>query len=189
MKCFPRFGVLPAIVIVFFNTQISNAQSASSQSELQAGIRVVPNRTSTPSFEVELSNIGDHDLVLNLGMMLVNGRQQYADAIHLALRDAQSNIEMLDLKGPPTITGRIDPFVVPLPKGARIILPINLAEYWVQKQNIFDIQLKPGRYFLSAEYRGEGVKLANLDCKGIILMPYWVGRVNSIEIPFVVPGK
>jgi hypothetical protein len=189
MKCFKRFGVLPAIVIVFFNAQISNAQSTSSQSELRAAIRIVPSGASTPTFEVELSNIGDHDLVLNLGMMLANGRQQYADAIHLILRDAHNSIEMLDLKGPPFVAGRIDPFVVPLPKGARIILPINLAEYWVQKQKIFEIQLKPGRYFLSAEYRGEGVKLANLDMQGIGLMPYWLGRINSIETSFVVPGK
>src|ERR1035438_2140545 len=100
MKFFPRFSVLPAIVIALFNTQISNAQGPSSQSELRASIRVVPNDTSTPTFEVELSNIGDHDLVLNLGMMLANGRQQYADAIHLVLRDTQNSIEMLDLKGP-----------------------------------------------------------------------------------------
>ncbi len=154
MTCFLRFSVLPAIVIALFNTQISNAQSPSSQPELRAAVRVVPNGTSTPTFEVELSNIADHDLVLNLGMMLANGSQQYADAIHLVLRDNQNSIEVLDLKGPPVVAGRIDPFVVPLPRGTRIILPINLADYWIQKQKIFNIQLKPGRYFLSAKYRG-----------------------------------
>jgi|CZKZ01.1.fsa_nt_gi hypothetical protein len=189
MKCFPKYTVLPAIVIALFNTQISNAQSPSSQSELRAEIRDVPHGTSTPMFEVELSNIGDHDLVLNLGIMLGNGRQQYADTIHLVLRDTQNSIEMLDLKGPSVVAGRVDPFVVPLPRGARIILPINLAEYWVQKQKIFDIKLKPGRYFLSAEYRGEGVKFANLDMPGIRLMPYWLGQINSNETSFVVPGE
>lgn len=91
-------------------------------------------------------------MVLNLGMMLANGGRQYADAIHLVLKDTQNSIEVLDLKGPPFVAGRIHPFVVPLPKGTRIILPINLADFWVQKQKIFDIQLKPGRYYLIAEY-------------------------------------
>jgi hypothetical protein len=108
MKRFPKFSVLPAIVFVFFNTQISNAQSTSSQSEFQAAIRVVQNGASTPTFEVELSNIGDHDLVLNLGMMLANGRQQYAEAIHLVLKDAQKGIEMLDLKGPPMVAALLN---------------------------------------------------------------------------------
>ena len=70
-----------------------------------------------------------------------------------------------------------------------MMLPINLAHYWIPEQKIFDIQLKPGRYFLSAEYRGEGVKQANLDMQGIRLMPYWLGRVDSNETSFVVPGK
>jgi hypothetical protein len=120
------------------------------------------------------------------------GRRQFASAIHLSLRDAQSKTEILDLKGPPVIAGRVDAFVVPLPKGARIVLPVNLAdfaEYSNSEKNVFDIQLKPGRYFLSAEYRAERVEHANLDCRGIVAMPYWLGRVDSNETPFVVPEK
>ena len=141
------------------------------------------------NFQRGTVNIGNHDLVLNLGMMLANGRQQYADSIHLILRDVQNSIKMLDLKGPPIVTGRVDPFVVPLPKGARIILPIDLAEYWVQKQHVFDIQLEPGQYFLTAEYRGERVNFVNSDMRGISRMPYWLGRVNSMETAFEVPDK
>ncbi len=189
MKYFPRFSALCAVAIALINTQISNAQGPSSPSELQAAFRVLPNDTSCPTFEVELSNIGNHDLVLNLGMMLGNGRRQYADAIHLVLRDTQNSIEVLDLKGPPVVAGRVDPFVVPLPKGARIILPINLVDFWAPKQKRIDIQLKPGRYYLTAEYRGQGVELSNLDMPGIKLMPYWLGIVDSIEDSFVVPEK
>jgi hypothetical protein len=164
-------------------------QVGSSQPELRAALNVVPNGSSVPRFEVELSNSGDHDLILNLGMMLANGRRQFADAIHLSLRDAQSNTDVLDLKGPPVIAGRVDPFVVPLPKGAQMILPINLADYWIPKQKVFEIKLKPGRYFLSAEYRGRGATFVNLDMPGIKLMPYWLGEVSSTEISFVVPEK
>jgi hypothetical protein len=95
----------------------------------------------------------------------------------------------LDHKGPPLIAGRIDPFIVPLPKGAHMILPINLADYWIPEQKVFEIKLRPGRYFLSAEYRGEAVQIANLDMQAIKLMPFWLGRVNSSEISFAVPDK
>jgi hypothetical protein len=187
MKIYPRSITLAAIVIVFFNTQISDAQGTSAQSELQATIRVVPNGKSTPGFEVELSNTGERDLVLNLGLIMADGPHSYA--IHLALRDGQNNLQILDLAGPSIINGRIDPFIVPLPKRARIILPINLGEYWVEKQHIFEIQLKPGQYFLSAEYRGEEVKLSGLDMQRISLMPNWFARVKSMETSFVVPGN
>jgi hypothetical protein len=187
MDSFPKTSIMLAVLIVIFNGQVANAQNTSSQSDLQAVLSVVPNGTSVPVFEVELANTGKHDLILNLGYM-VAGRQ-FAYAIHLSLKDAQNQIEILDLKGPPYVAGRVDSLVVPLPKGARIILPINLADYSNPEQKIFDIQLKPGRYFLSAEYRGERVKQANLDMQGILGMPYWLGRVDSNETSFVVPEK
>jgi len=134
MKIYPRSITLAAIVIVFFNTQISDAQGTSAQSELQTTIRVVPNGKSTPGFEVELSNTGERDLVLNLGLIMADGPHAYA--IHLALRDGQNNLQILDLAGPSIINGRIDPFIVPLPKRARIILQ-STSENIGLKSNIF----------------------------------------------------
>jgi hypothetical protein len=190
MGSIPKTSIVLAILIVIFNSEVANAQKTSSQAELQVVLSVVSNGTSIPMFEIELTNTGKHDLILNLGYMY--GRRLFASAIHLSLKDAQNKTEILDLKGPPIIAGRVDPFVVPLPKGARIILPINLADfagYSIPQQEILDIQLKPGRYFLSAEYRGEGVEHANLDMLGIRSLPYWLGRLDSSEISFVVPEK
>jgi hypothetical protein len=189
MKTLSPFWTAISVAVVLCGTEISHGQAASPQPELQAALTVVPNGTSLPIFEIELTNSGNHDLVLNLGMMLANGRQQFADAIHLSLRDAQNNTEILELKGLPIIAGRIDPFAVPLPKGARMILPINIADYWIPKQNVFEIKLAPGRYFLSADYEGEAPQFVNLDMQAIILMPFWLGRVKSSEISFVVPEK
>ncbi len=164
-------------------------QASSPQPELHAALLVVPNDTPLPTFEVELTNSGNIDLVLNLGTMLLNGREQFADAIDLSLRDAENGTEKLVLKGPGMIGGRVDRFVVPLPKGAHFILPIDLADYYIPNREVFDIELKPGQYFLSAEYRGERVEHANLDMQGLRTMPYWVGRVDSSETSFVVPEK
>ena len=182
MKPQPRFRTALALTIILFAVQASRGQSGSSQSELQMTLTAVPNDTSLPTFDVELTNSGNHDLILNLGMMLGNGRKQYPDAIHLSLRNDQ-NTETLNLRGPALVAGRIDAFIVPLPKGARIILPINLADYWTHNQR----KLKPGRYFLSAEYRGEAAQFVNLDTQGIKAMPCWLGRASSAEISFTVP--
>lgn len=40
-----------------------------------------------PKFKVELRNSGDDDLVLNVGVMLANGKKQYPDAITLVVTD------------------------------------------------------------------------------------------------------
>ena len=164
-------------------------QASSPQPELHTQLLVVPNGSPVPTFEVELTNSGNIDLVLNLGTMLFGGHEQFADAIDLSLRDAENNTEKLVLKGPVMVAGRVDRFVVPLPKGAHFILPIDLANYYIPNRDIFDIELKPGRYFLSAEYRGERVEHTNLDMQGIRTMPFWVGRVDSSETSFVVPEK
>jgi hypothetical protein len=189
MDSFPKSSIALAILIVIFSSQVANAQNTSSQSDLRAVLKVVPNGSSIPVFEVELANTGEHDQILNLGYMV--GGRQFAYAIHLSLKGTQNHIELLDLKGPPYVAGRVDPWVVPLPKGARIILPINLAEYgdYSPEQKFIDTELKPGRYFLSAEYRGERVEHSNLDCRGIVAFRYWLGRVDSNEISFEVPEK
>ncbi len=178
-----------AVVIFFLGRQTSHAQATPLQPDLRVAVTAVPHNGNLPTFEVELSNSANHDLVLNLGMMLANGHRQFADAIHLSLRDVDNKSEELDLMGPPIIAGRMDAFVVPLPRGARITLPVNLADYWAPKQKIFEIKLGPGRHWLSAEYRGTTTKMVNLDMKGIALMPYWIGQVSSREISFVVPLK
>jgi hypothetical protein len=192
MDSIPKAGIVLAILIVIFNSHVASAQSTSSQSELQAELMVAPIGTSIPMFEVELTNTGKRDLILNLGLMY--REKQFPFAIHLSLRDDQNKTEILDLKGPPYVLGRVDPMVVPLPQGASIRLPINVADYKIPEQNIFDIQLKPGRYFLSAEYRGEPAKYMGppyRDCSnGIFLvMRYWLGLVNSNAVSFVVPEK
>jgi hypothetical protein len=189
MKALPQLRTAHALTIIFLAIQMLSGQSASSQQELQSALKVVPNGTSIPMFEVELTNTGKHDLVLNLGLMF--SEKQFPFAIHLSLRDDQNKSQILDLNGPPYVAGRVDPMVIPLPQGASIMLPINLADYSIPER-IFDPQLKPGKYFLSAEYRGEPAKYAgppNRDCSNgmFLVMRYWLGRVNSNEVSFVVP--
>jgi hypothetical protein len=97
------------------------------------------------------------------------------------LTDAGGKTLPLDLTGPAIAGGRIDPLVVPLPEGATFTLPIDLKSYSSPRQHVFELSLAPGRYTLSA---GVSQQEANLDMRGILLMPYWIGTVESNVVPF-----
>jgi len=139
---------------------------------------------SQPRFRVELRNIGDHDLILNLGMMLANGRRQYADAIALLLTLPSGSEQRLRLIGPAMINGRVDPLVVPLPVGASFSIPVDLGKFapFGKKPLI----LEPGTYTLEAEFEGKKAVNPNLDMGGVALMPYWTGIVFSEKIAFTI---
>ena len=149
----------------------------------------VPSRV--PKFRVELRNAAQNDLVVNLGMMLANGKMQYPNAVVLVLKDAQGKSRRLDLREPWAIAGRVDPFVLPVPAGATFSILVDLDKYWAAESKEFDYKLKPGTYLLEAQFTGRGVSQqeANLDVKGIALMPYWTGTVASNQLRFEVSSQ
>jgi hypothetical protein len=149
----------------------------------------VPSKA--PKFRVELRNAGQNDLVVNLGMMHANGNRQYPNAVVLALTDTQGKSRRLDLREPAFIAGRMDPFVLPIPVGATFSIPVDLDKYWAAESKEFNYKLKPGLYSLEAQFTGRGVSQqeANLDVKGIALMPYWTGTVASNQLRFEVSSQ
>jgi hypothetical protein len=149
----------------------------------------VPSKA--PKFRVELRNAAQKDLVVNLGMILANGRMQYPNAVILVLTDAQGKSRRLDLREPRAIGGRVDPFVLPIPIGATFSIPVDLDKYWAAESKEFDYKLKPGTYSLEAQFTGRSVSQqeANLDVKGIALMPYWTGTVASNQLRFEVSSQ
>ena len=130
-----------------------------------------------PAFRVELHNAGDDDLILNLGMMLANGRRQYPDAITLLLTYPSGKEHRLVLLGPALVAGRMDPLVVPLPVDASFSIPVDLRKFAPFGQD--QPKLEPGTYVLQAQFQGKAAIDSNLDMKGIALMPYWNGTVVS----------
>jgi hypothetical protein len=155
--------------------------------ELQISVllETVNESESSPQFRVELRSVGDHDLILNLGMMLANGRSQYADAITLLLTLLSGSEQRLRLMGPAMINGRADPFVVPLPMGASFSIPVDLTKYAPFGRGR-PLKLEPGSYALQAEFQGRPGVNPNLDMKGMALMPYWTGTVVSTKIEFKI---
>ena len=146
---------------------------------------------SPAHFRAELRNEGVQAVVLNLGFMLGNGREQYAYRIRLLLTGAHGEQLHLEMLMPPTINGRVDTMVVPLPPGATFTLPIDLRNYIAPQEKVWDLALPAGRYMLTAEYKGEGVSEApvNLDMQGIALMPFWIGDLTSPELAFTLTEK
>jgi hypothetical protein len=151
--------------------------------------KTIPSKL--PKFRVELRNAGENDLVLNLGIMLANGKRQYPSAVFLTLTDAQAKSRRLDLLGPAGIAGRSDPFVLPIPVGAAFSIPVDLSKYAAVASKEFDYKPQPGAYSIEAQFTGSGVtqQEANLDVKGIALMPYWKGTVTSNQLRFEIPNQ
>jgi hypothetical protein len=182
-------GLLPVAGSLSAGPQLGPANQG-----LRMNVRVESEEVGegkVPKFRVELQNAEENDLVLNLGIMLANGRKQYPTEIVLILTDAQGKARRFDLRGPAGIAGRMDPLIVPLPAGSVFSISVDLEKYWPAASNEFDYKLKPGTYFLEARFSGKGLtqQEANLDVKGLALMPYWTGSISSNKLGFEVPGK
>jgi hypothetical protein len=190
--------VLVASLLVLGGLSAALKPSAETWGEAVSGLQMtiyldradgVPSKAS--KFRVELRNAAKKDLVVNLGMMLANGKMQYPNAVVLILTDAQRKSRRLDLREPWAIAGRVDPFVLPIPIGATFSIPVDLDKYWAAESKNFDYKLKPGTYSLEAQFTGRSVSQqeANLDVKGIALMPYWTGTVASNQLRFEVSSQ
>jgi hypothetical protein len=149
---------------------------------------VLTQEPETLIFTAHWQNSGSKALVLNLGIMLANGREQYPDSLRLKLTLPEENVLHLQMIGPGVIGGRIDPMVVPLPPGATYSVRFSLNQYNAPEEKIWKLNLRSGSYSLTANYTGVAVPLqaANLDMKGISLMPYWTGTVQSDVLKFTI---
>ena len=140
-----------------------------------------PATGKPPNFRVELRNTGKDDLILNLGIMLANGRKQYPRAIVLIVTDSEGKSRVFDLREPWFVAGRVDPMIVPLPAGATFSLPVELDKYWAAASKEFEYKFK-GNYSIEAKFNGEKVPPR----EDLLLAPYWIGAITSNRLTFVV---
>jgi hypothetical protein len=130
-------------------------------------------------------------LILLEGITLTNGKKQYPKDIILILTDSQGKARRFELRGPAYVAGRLDPLIVPLPVGSTFSIPVDLEKYWAAASSEFGYKWEPGTYFLEAQFNGRGLtqQEANLDVKGLALMPYWAGTITSNQLRFEFSGK
>ncbi len=141
--------------------------------------------TSTTSngseLQVALRNVGDHDVTLNLGSMMANGKVQLPDYISLDFTDAQGKTRVFKFadKEHSFVAGRLDDYVVPLRVGSIYTLKVTLNQFWCHETKEFEITLLPGKNRMTARYQGSGARLVNFDMPAIKLTNFWLGKVES----------
>ena len=176
-----------SILLLFVNTTVvgqgNRPDTTIGCGAVVEGIALCLSPSALGSVTLELRNTGPKDAVLNLGAMLANGARQYPSAISLTLTDASGKVHQGVLAEPVIVAGRLDPFIVPLPHGASLILPLDLTKYVLYTSGqIEELRPDPTKpYMVRAQFTGKGVSQAeaNLDVKGLALMPYWTGIALS----------
>jgi hypothetical protein len=133
-----------------------------------------------PVFELRLRNTGDHDLVVNIGMLA--GTKQYPEAFHFFLLDASGTAYQLLRKGSLAgIAGRIAPLIVALPVEASFSFPVDLALYCSFAEGC-PLRLTPSRYTIKADYYSS-------DQQDLEMFHIWKDRLQAPAIPFVVESN
>jgi hypothetical protein len=131
-----------------------------------------------PKFQVAVRNLGARDVVLNLGIMLANGKVQLPDRIRLNLTDAEGRTRELRFIDP-AIAGRVDDYVVPLRVGSTYTVTFGLDQFWPPDAKDFQLRSPSGKYQIVAQFEGGGAKASNLDMPGMKLMNFWMGKLQS----------
>jgi hypothetical protein len=129
-----------------------------------------------------LENVSREDLIVNLGLMLGNGKKQLPTAVRLVFTDAGGKERALRRKVG-GVAGRVDPFGVPLAAGCRYTVACDLKDYLDEDAGE---PLPPGSYRARAEFVG---KAPTINTTGLALMTYWTGTVESNDFPITLPAK
>jgi hypothetical protein len=140
-----------------------------------------PGRVDVPEFQIAFRNSGTQDVTLNVGIMLANGRVQLPDKIDLDLTDANGQTRRLKFgdKRYLTVAGRVDDYLIPLRSGSIYTLKVSLDQFWSPETKEFDLKLTPGKYQITAHFEGTGARAVNLDTRGIDLLNFWKGKIQS----------
>ena len=136
---------------------------------------------SGPNLQLALRNVGDHDLTLNLGYMLGNGKVQLPEHVAIKFTDAVGNTRLFKFadKRYGNVAGRVDDYVVSLRVGSTYTLLLTLDQFWCQETKEFSIPLLSGDNYLTAEFEGRAATMVNGDMPGMKLMKFWLGKVDS----------
>ena len=133
------------------------------------------------NLQLTLRNVGDHDLTLNLGMMLANGRVQLPNRLAIKFTDVQGHTRLFKFgdKRYPAVAGRVDDYVVALRVGSTYTLQLTLDQFWCQETKEFSIPLDSNDDHLTAQFEGTRAAFVNSDTQGMKLMNFWLGKANS----------
>ena len=179
------FAVISVLFVSSHSLPVTPGQSGENLRWGQASDGVQMSLSTVNSndseLQVALRNVADHDLTLNLGVMLANGKVQLPNYVSLTLTDSTGRTRVFTFadKKHSFIAGRVDDYVVPLRAGSTYTLKLKLDQFWCRESKEFEITLPRGKSFLKARFQGRGAEAINLDMPGIRLMNFWLGSVES----------
>ena len=133
---------------------------------------------SRPQFRVAIQNVGEKDLVLNLGMLLGNGKSQHTSALKLIVTYASGKSrELINEPGGGGIAGRMDPFIVPLPSGCSYVVRVDFDNYaFAPTTDSKPSILVRSETKITVIFEGKAIDDRNA---AIPAMPYWTGSIQS----------
>jgi hypothetical protein len=178
------FYLMISIAVPFPASGAQTNQSLSGGSSVngvQLSLSADPHSSGVLELQLAFRNVGDHDVTLNLGYMLANGKVQLPNRVRLNFTDAAGNTREFKFadKKHSNVAGRLDDYVVPLRVGSIYTLRLTLDQFWCQETSEFEVKLLPGKNQLTADFEGSGAKAVNLDMPAIKLMNFWLGKVQS----------
>jgi hypothetical protein len=133
------------------------------------------------NLQLTLRNVGDHQLTLNLGIMLANGTVQLPNRVAIKFTDALGKTRVFkfsDLRYG-FVAGRVDDYVVQLRVRSSYTLHFTLNQFWCHETKEFSIPLLSGENHLTAQLEGAGATHLNTGQEGMALMNFWLGKVDS----------
>jgi hypothetical protein len=145
------------------------------------GLRMCLASKDGASLQLALMNVGDHDLTLNLGIMLGNSKVQLPDRVALKFTDAAGKTRVFKFGDPKHgfVAGRVDHYIVPLRVGSTYTLQLTLDQFWCDETKEFSIPLLSGENYLTAQFEGTAPTEVNTGMSCVTLFNFWVGKVES----------
>ena len=159
---------------------------------LQIAVFLDPDESGhgkVPKFRVELRNVGDDDIILDLGNII--GKKQNPENIAMTVFDARGrSLHLMDLTQPMYVAGRVGPMFLPLPAGSRFSIAVDLARYWLPPvtNDEFEKPLAPGTYWLQAQISVKGDSQPEREF-GCGVRSSWSGTITSNRLRFDIPSQ
>ena len=173
-----KWFIRPAAVALLVALGVSagpaiEANRQEPKAELRLSLQVEPYRDDA-EYALAFANVGEVDTVLNLGIMLANGRRQLPSAIQLVFTDSTGNDAQAEFAMPP-IGGRVDDYLIPLRAGSQYSVRLAASSF---HRVTFDAES------VRARFVGKEAGSANPDVEGLKFLPFWIGTIESNVVNF-----
>jgi hypothetical protein len=195
--CLALLSVLPCLAALMPAAHAQDRSHDLSWGPLADGLRMSIARTrssataTTVHFRLAIENAGERNAVLNMGLMMANGKVLLPTALFLTITDSQTVGRELRFFSPSSttgpvirLTGKVDDYVVRLGPGATHTMTLDLGQYWAVATKQFPLKLSTGEHRVVARLVGRGTQYSK---GGMALLKFWTGTLQSNELTFYVP--